>query len=218
MPSKKPNSLNDIVDSLRSDIADHEILPGSRLQEVALAEKFGVSRVVVREALGALEQRGLIKRVPNRGAIVTRVEPDEVMAIFSVREVLEGLCVRLATELGPKEVWRSHLSVFSEELRPTIEAGEVEKYIQALEALRTDCILHAGNPYASHFLDLILDKAKVIARRVTILPGRAEIGRQMHCDMINLMIVGDADAAEVKKREIIASAREWFIRYKSFVI
>jgi DNA-binding GntR family transcriptional regulator len=172
----------------------------------------------VREALGALEQRGLIKRVPNRGAVVTRVEPDEVMAIFSVREVLEGLCVRLATELAPGDVWRGHLQVFTEALPAAIAAGEVEKYIQALEALRADCIRHAGNPYAAHFLDLILDKAKVIARRVTILPGRAEIGRQMHCEMLDLMIAGDAPAAETKKREIISSAREWFIRYKSFVI
>lgn len=208
----------EIANTLRRRIADQSILPGSRLQEARIAEEFNVSRAVAREVLGVLERRELIERIPNRGAIVTRLDRDEVYAIFDVREVLEGMCVRLATKRAPRSTWEPFVRRFGAEMKATIEAGELAEYIDALEELRAAQIQWSGNHFASSFLDLIFDKARVIARRVTILPGRAETGRVMHIEMLEKMIAGDAGGAEEIKREIIRSARLCLEKYEVFVI
>lgn len=102
-------SAEDLLAIIWERIASHDLLPSSRLQEANLAKEFGVSRAIVREVLAALEYRGLIQRIPNRGAVVTRLELSEVYEISEVRESLEGLCVRLATMRAPKGVWRKHI-------------------------------------------------------------------------------------------------------------
>src|SRR5690606_39742913 len=99
-----PN-MEDIVEILRKRIVDHDLPPGSKLREAVLTEEFKVSRPRLREAFGVLEDRGLIERIPNRGAVVTRLEADDIHALFEVREVLEGLAVRLATEKADPATW-----------------------------------------------------------------------------------------------------------------
>ncbi|MEE4120523.1 MAG: GntR family transcriptional regulator [Paracoccaceae bacterium] len=208
----------EILHTLRGRIANHELPPGTRLQEVELAEEFDVSRAAVREILGALEQRGLVNRVPNRGAVVARLEIEEIYEIFDVREALEGLCVRLATQNAPPETWDPFLERFGDEMAEAIAKGEVEPYIDTLEDLRRETVRWAGNSHATHFLDLLLEKTHLIKLRVMLLPGRAAAGREMHVEMLRHMRAGDAAAAEAAKKRIIRSARDWLERYRSFVM
>ena len=93
--------------SRRQDIA-----PGAKLREQELADEFGVPRARIREVFGALESRGLIERIPNRGAVVSRLELDQVFQLYDVRAVLEGLCVRLATQNAPPETWQEFVELF----------------------------------------------------------------------------------------------------------
>ncbi len=211
-------AADDVLDQLRRRISSHALPPGSRIQETDLAREFDISRARVREILGALEQRGLIERIPNRGAVVMRLEPKEVFEIFDVREVLEGLCVRRATINAPDGAWDGLLESFGEPMRIAIEAGDIERYLDGLDEVRRAVIRWADNDHAANFLDLIFDKARVIAQRVTLLPGRAETGRRMHVEMLQCMAGRDAEAAERLKREIIRSAREWLERYRNFVL
>ncbi len=208
----------EILHTLRRRIANHDLPPGTRLQEVELAEEFEVSRAAVREILGALEQRGLVDRVPNRGAVVARLDIEEIYEIFDVREALEGLCVRLATQNAPPETWDPFLQRFGDEMAQAIAAGEVEPYVDTLEDLRRETVRWAGNNHATHFLDLLLEKTHLIKLRVMLLPGRAAAGREMHVEMLRHMRAGDAAAAETAKKRIIRSAREWLERYRSFVM
>ncbi|MGM0561220.1 MAG: GntR family transcriptional regulator [Pseudomonadota bacterium] len=210
--------VEDVLKIMRRRIAEHELPPGTRLQELDIANQFETSRSVVREVLGALEQHGLVNRIPNRGAVVARIELKEIYEIFDVREALEGLCARQATLNAPPETWDPYLERFGTSMETAIEAGELEVYINALEELRQDTILWADNSHAANFLSLVLDKASIIKRRVMLLPGRAPLGRKMHYEMLQLMQKGDAVGAEEKKKEIIHSAREWLERYRSFVM
>jgi DNA-binding GntR family transcriptional regulator len=214
----KKGRTDEIVHILRRRIADHDLPPGARLQEVELANEFNVSRATVREILGALEQRGLITRVPNRGAIVARLEPKEIYEIFDVREALEGLCVRHATQKAPPEVWEPYIEQFGDAMEKAIESGDIAAYSDALEDLRTATIAWADNSHAAHFLDLMLEKTHLLKLRVTLLPGRAATGRRLHLEMLKYMHSGDAENAERMKKEIICSAREWLERYRSFLM
>ena len=83
--------------TLRAEILANSLLPGTELLEVALAERLGVSRGPIREALGRLATEGLVTIQPRRGAIVAGLSRQAFLEAYQVREALEGLAVRLAT-------------------------------------------------------------------------------------------------------------------------
>ena len=91
--------LRDVVfNTLRQAILRGELKPGERLMEIHLANKLGVSRTPIREAIRKLELEGLVNIIPNKGAYVTGISDKDVHDIYMIRSMLEGLCVRWATE------------------------------------------------------------------------------------------------------------------------
>lgn len=88
------------ADMLRRAIADDIITgrlsPGTRLDEHALAQRFGVSRTPVREALRELAATGLAETRPHRGVAVKAIEESEVAALFEAMAEIEGVCARLS--------------------------------------------------------------------------------------------------------------------------
>ena len=91
--------LREIVyEELKRQILKGEIAPGHRMMEVELADDMGVSRTPVREAIRKLELEGLVNIIPNKGAYVTGISDKDVHDIYMIRSMLEGLCVRWATE------------------------------------------------------------------------------------------------------------------------
>jgi DNA-binding GntR family transcriptional regulator len=87
-----------ILQDLESRIVAGEFPPGAKLNEKALAERFGVSRGPVREAFQALSATGLVEMVPNRGVFVQRVTRHEAVDIYDVRAGLFGTACRLLAE------------------------------------------------------------------------------------------------------------------------
>ncbi len=89
--------LRDIVfNTLRQAILKGELAPGERLMEVSLAQKLGVSRTPVREAIRKLELEGLVLMIPRRGAEVARISEKSLRDVLEVRRGLEDLAVELA--------------------------------------------------------------------------------------------------------------------------
>ena len=200
-PRAKRAPAPDITRVLRDRIATQEIPPGSKLRENELALEFGVPRTRVREALSVLEQRGLVERIPNRGAVVIRLELSHVSHLYDVREVLEGLCARLATVNGDRARWQQALAYFKGPMAAFVAAGDIDAYIAGYEAFRRQLIDGARNPVLAGMLDSILERTQALIRRIIILPGRAEIGLQQHTAMLEAMCRGDADEAERLRRE-----------------
>ncbi len=120
-----------LVGELRQRIVNHDLPPGSRLREQGLANEFGVSRARIREAFGILEERGLIERIPNRGAIVTRLEVDKVKELFEVREALEAQMVRLAVEKAAPGTWDDLIDLFGPSMDDMLARNDFDAYAQA---------------------------------------------------------------------------------------
>ena len=225
-PARKANarkapaaqSAQGIFEVLRARIGQQQIAPGSKLRETELATEFSVSRARVRDALAALQQRGLVEREPNRGAVVMRLDLSQVFHIFDLREVLEGLCARLATQNVPGDRWRRDLEAFKGPMKQLIARGDLEGYIERYEVLRRSIIEAAANPVAAEMLDIIYEKTQVLIRRIIILPGRAEVGRQQHVAMLEAMSRGDADGAERARREVLRSAKAAVEKYQRFIL
>ena len=120
---------------LRERIARQDIAPGAKLREQELADEFGVPRTRIREVFGVLESRGLIERIPNRGAVVSRLELEHVFQLYEVRAVLEGMCVRLATQNVPPETWHEFVELFGAPMDGFVKAGDFDSFIVGLRAL-----------------------------------------------------------------------------------
>src|SRR3954471_4720361 len=95
-----------IADTLRDEILRGEISPGAALRQEELAERFGVSRLPVRDALMRLEAQGLVHVYPNRGAFVISLSADEVREIYEMRILLEGDILERAVPRMTEEDWR----------------------------------------------------------------------------------------------------------------
>ncbi len=91
--------LRDVVfNTLREAILKGELIPGERLMEKQLAERMGVSRTPIREAIRKLELEGLVLMVPRKGAEVAQITEKDIRDVLEVRATLEALAVRLACE------------------------------------------------------------------------------------------------------------------------
>jgi len=95
-----PSSENPITSAdktffqLRKDIVEGELRAGSKLSEMELSTKYGVSRAVVREAINRLESSSLVERKPNVGARVVALTSEGLSELYEVRESLEGMAAR----------------------------------------------------------------------------------------------------------------------------
>ena len=212
------STVNDIVQVLRERIARQDVAPGAKLGEQELAAEFSVPRTRIREVLGALESRGLIDRIPNRGAVVSRLELDHVFHLYDVRAVLEGLCVRLATENAPPETWDEFVELFGAPMDGFVANRDFDAFIVVYERFRRRIIEWARNPVAARMLDSIYEKTNVVIRRIVILPGRAKEGLSEHRAVVAAMRAGDGEAAEKLKRINLQNAKDSLRRFQKFVL
>ena len=88
------STTHSIVEALTRAIVEHRLLPGAKLAEQKLADHFGVSRTLVRQALFQLSQNRLIRREPARGAFVAAPSVEEAQQVFAVRRMLENEMTR----------------------------------------------------------------------------------------------------------------------------
>lgn len=93
-----PRRVSALCDLLEQDILTGTLRPGARLEETALAARFGVSRTPVREALAQLAAMGLITKRPRRCAVVSEIGAAALSEMFEVMAVLEGQCAWLAAQ------------------------------------------------------------------------------------------------------------------------
>jgi DNA-binding GntR family transcriptional regulator len=217
-PRKGKKTTADLLLVLRERIARSELLPGTKLNEYDLAKEFEVPRTRIREAFTALEQRGLIERIPNRGAMVARLDAKQVFNIYDIREVLEALCVRLACQNSDPESWQDLLDQFSGPVEAAVKNGDFESYAEFYDAFRRRCIEAADNPLLAQALDNIYEKTQWLIRRIVILPGRGEIGVREHRAVLEAMRKGNAEEAEELRRKNIRSAKEFLKRYIRYVL
>ena len=147
-----------------------------------------------------------------------RLDLSQVVYIYDLRSVLEGLCARLATENAPREAWREELALFKGPMKELVARGDLDRYIEQYERLRRRIIEAAANPVLAEMLDIIYEKTQVLIRRIIILPGRAETGRKHHVAMLEAMVRGDGEEAERIRRAGLCDAKASFEKYQRFIL
>lgn len=123
--------LRDVVfNTLRQAILKGELKPGERLMEIALAERLGVSRTPIREAMRKLELEGLVVMIPRRGAQVANITEKDLNDVLEVRMALESVAIEKACKKMTEEDM-SRLWLAAKEFEHTIAEGNLVKLAEA---------------------------------------------------------------------------------------
>ncbi|WP_030440942.1 GntR family transcriptional regulator [Actinoplanes subtropicus] len=202
-----PADDKDARDALRDAILAGEYLPGERLVEAQLCERFGISRFTVRAALQDLAADGLVKVERNKGAHVRKVTLDEAVEITEVRMVLEGLvAARAATQVTDAQA--SELDEIGLLMRRAISAGEFRRYGDLNQRLHGLIRAIAGHRTADSIIETLRGQLVRHQFMISLHPGRPAISLPQHERIIEAIRQRDPKAAESAMREHIASVIE----------
>ena len=123
--------LRDVVfKTLRQAILRGELKPGERLMEIQLANKLGVSRTPIREAIRKLELEGLVLMIPRKGAEVADITEKSLKDVLEVRRALEELSVKLTCDRITKEEIKE-LEQAAENFRKTMKSKDITEIAEA---------------------------------------------------------------------------------------
>ncbi|MBE5063380.1 GntR family transcriptional regulator [Lachnospiraceae bacterium DSM 108991] len=123
--------LRDVVfNTLRQAILRGELKPGERLMEIQLANKLGVSRTPIREAIRKLELEGLVLMIPRKGAEVAEITEKSLRDVLEVRRALEELAVELVCEKIADEQIQD-LKGAAEDFKASLKEGDITRIAEA---------------------------------------------------------------------------------------
>lgn len=165
--------------------------PGSRLVESELADRFGVSRTPIREALQRLETQSLLTR-DGRSLIVASLDHAQMAELYAVRQELEGLAARLAARhAASEEVAVLHDMV--EQDRALL--GDPEALARANRRFHHQIHLASHNRYLVQQLDLVYRSMALMARTSLAAAGRGEDAMREHAAIVDAIAARDGDKA-----------------------
>ena len=202
------NLRDQTYDIIKNMIILREIEPGKKINEEHIAKEIQVSRTPIREALCRLENEGIVKIIPRRGAFVSDLTETNVREILLIREVLEGLVVRLAVENMDEKTL--------EKLRKAL--GKVstlpEKDRDLINYTRSEVDFHAlllgasKNQMLKNMMEIVNAHLQIIRLRTVVIPERAQRTVKEHQQILNEIENGDATSAEELMRKHVQSVRE----------
>ncbi|RPI34341.1 MAG: GntR family transcriptional regulator [Chloroflexota bacterium] len=187
-----------IADTLRRSIVEGEYKPGDRLIQDELAERYGVSRIPVREALRTLSAEGLLTFHRRRGAIVTALSREDLQEVMNIRSVLEGMATRLAAERATPEDLECIREAFH---RLEAARDDPALYFQRNSEFHAAILDAARSPRLKEMVMNIRNTVEPVARRYLIVPGRVHVAHSDHETILTVIENRDADAAERAARE-----------------
>jgi DNA-binding GntR family transcriptional regulator len=191
-----------------------DLRPGARLGEVELAERLGVSRTPVREALSRLAAEGLVELVPNRGARVTTWTVAELEGVFDLRSSLEpqltAYAVPSATPADVDEL--DALAARMHEVGSPGPAQDLEALVPLNRAFHDRLVALAGHPTMAAALAAAIHPP--IVRRNFLTYDEASLRRSLahHSEIVAALRAGDPEWARAVMTSHIANARAVMVR------
>jgi len=199
VPARAPAAAVLIARSIEEDIVLGRRQPRERLVEQDLSDLFHTHRGDVRLALFELEKKGLVERIPNRGAMVRGLTPSEVKQIYAVREEVEVMAVRIipfpvsTTDIARlEELQRQHAKAIANGEMLTVFYSNL-RFHQALFGL-------CGNACLIETIDLLAQKVYGIRSYANAFPEQLDRARRDHLDMIKAL-------RDSQREELIALTR-----------
>ncbi len=195
-----------VYNRIRDAIITGELAPGERLRVPSLAKELGVSRSPVREAVIRLINERLAVSEPRLGAVVTKVDRHDLVVLYEVREVLEGLAARLAAKSPSRELI-TNLSMVLDEHEQAVSALDLAKHVESDTSFHRFIRLSTGNPELVRLLDHIEAQVRLAMLTVTATAG-PKIALEEHKAIFSAVRDSDMENAERLARMHIIRLRD----------
>jgi len=195
--------------ALRAAIHEGEMAAGERLRETDIAEKLGVSRTPVREALQRLTAEGLLSVTVGRGVIVTEFDKQQVLELYALREVLEGAAAAFAAERASETDIETLRQLIEEEAIGDDEGRSLAASNRAFHAALCEA---AHNRYLTTAINALADSIDLLRGTTIAAPGRRATAQAEHRAIVDAIERRDPATAERIARDHIREARRIRLR------
>lgn len=193
--SMSDRTADRLRDALEQDILLGALKPGERLDEAALAERFGVSRTPIREALAQLSAGHLVQIKPRRGAFVRRVTVRDVVEMFEVMAELEAMCARLAARrMSAAQI--DGLRLAHEGCVAAAAAGDADGYYYENEIFHGRIYDGCANRFLRQQTETLRNRLKPYRRIQLRMPQRVAASLAEHDKIIGAIAAGDEEGVD----------------------
>lgn len=190
----------EVAERLRTSIFSHEFVPGSWIDEQAIAKEYGISRTPMREAIKILAAEGLITMKMRRGAYVTEVSKSDLNQIFTVLALLEGQACR-ETALKASEGQLEALDSIHMKLERAAADRDLEQFFAINQSFHDKLQEISNNPWMKRVIDDLRKVLKLQRRDSLSKRGRMESSLLEHRKILSALLARDADLSEKLMKE-----------------
>ena len=187
------SSTSAIADALTRAIVEHKLRPGTKLAEQKLADHFGVSRTLVRQALFQLSQNLLVTLAPARGAFVATPSVDEAKQVFAVRRMLESEMTRaFVRQIKPAQIkaLRNHITAE----KKAMDRNDVGQRTELLGDFHVVMAEQMGNHVLAQLLGDLISRCALITLMYQSASA-AEHSHEEHEAIVTALAAKDEDTA-----------------------
>lgn len=209
--SERPTTAQDAYARLVGELRAGTLRPGDRLTETELAQRFGISRTPVREAIRQLEAEGLVVHLPRVGASIRALDYAEVTELYEMRGVLEGTAARLAARAA-SEIELSELAAINEEMAAAL--GDVERLYHLNQHFHTALLDAAKNRFLVAAVGAVRKTMLILGPSTMEEGARASEALAEHQAVLEALAARDGLAAEAAMRRHIEAAQR--VRLRQF--
>ncbi len=205
----KPRAADNVAKELEELIFNGTFTDGDRLDEIRLAEHFGVSRTPIREAFQKLAYSGLLELIPRQGAFIRQPGPIDLIEMFEVMSEMEAICARLATIRISNEAL-NELYRANENCRLAVDADTPDQYYFENEKFHKIIYKQSGNGFLEAEAIRLHNRLKPFRRHQLRLRGRMAQSLSEHEMVVSAMKEGNPEAAANALRDHVAVQGEKF--------
>jgi DNA-binding GntR family transcriptional regulator len=198
-----------VTERLRDKILSGELREGEQLRQDAIAAEFQISRIPVREALSHLAAEGLITIVANRGAVVSRLSPDEIMQMFETRAVLECYMLRQAIPNTLEEDFQSAEDILVQYEQSLEKDSEMKSWGQWNWSFHSALYAPANRPVMLGFLKTLNINCDRYTRLHLVFTRDLHRARWAHRELLAACRTKNPEIAEAELWRHITEAGEY---------
>lgn len=209
-----PRLGDQVYSHLIEAIATNALPEGSRIQEDDLAEQMGVSKTPIREALRRLEAEGFIVANSHRTPEVRRLDREDIIELYSVREYLERLAIRATTELADPRILAA-LEAIQRSAEEDLASGlsvDINRSVSYNQKFHHLILEGAGNRRLQRMYGLIAVDIRRLAYRSIRVAGRQREAVAQHRTILEAVKKGDANMAESLITQHVRTAKQDVLR------
>lgn len=189
---------------LKEAIQNGSLPPGTRIREVEIAQRFEISRTPVREAIKRLESDGLISFVPRLGAVISKLDHQETMELYDIREILEGSAAGLAA----RHASEAEIAELEELVSTEPEVIDSSTQLADLNRLFHSALYRAAhNRFLERALLGLRDSMVLLGGTSLRVAGRNEVAHAEHQDIVAAIAERSPERAEQAARIHIRNAQ-----------